>query len=356
MANPFKNFFLRVPLFEKMLFAKHLSIMIRAGMPILNSLQVLKKQAKSKSFKKILEEVGVDIDNGQFLSASLEKHVSVFGKFFINIIRVGEASGTLADNLNYLHEELKKNYELRRKIKAALTYPIIILVAATAIGGLLIFFVFPKIISIFSGFQAQLHLSTRILIAFVNFMTNYFLWLIIAFVVLAVLIWFLFKISRVKFLYHRFILMMPFVGGVACNINMTNFARTLGSLLKSGIKIVDAILITADTIPNLVYGKKLREIAERVRGGESMSHYMIQEEKFFPAIFSQMVEVGETTGHLDENLAYLANFYEAEADDVFKNLSTSLEPTLLLVMGLIVGFIAISVITPIYKIAGGLGL
>ncbi|MEK7548915.1 MAG: type II secretion system F family protein, partial [Patescibacteria group bacterium] len=222
--------------------------------------------------------------------------------------------------------------------------------------GLLIFFVFPKIISIFSGFQAQLPLSTRILIAFVNFMTNYFLWLIIIFVVLAVLMWFLFKINRVKFLYHRFILMMPFIGGVARNINMTNFARTLGSLLKSGIKIVDAILITADTIPNLVYGKKLKEIAERVRGGESMSHYMIQEEKFFPAIFSQMVEVGETTGHLDENLTYLANFYEAEADEVFKNLSTVLEPILLLVMGVIVGFIAVSVITPIYKIAGGLGL
>src|SRR3989344_1814768 len=167
------NIFLRVPLSEKMLFAKHLSIMIRSGMSILDSLWLLKKQAKTRSFKKILDQLIVDVDNGQFLSVSFEKYRSIFGEFFISIIRVGEASGTLADNLNYLHEQLRKNYELRRKVKAAMIYPVIILVATLGIGSILIFYVFPKIMPIFKSLKVELPVSTKILIALVNFLNNY---------------------------------------------------------------------------------------------------------------------------------------------------------------------------------------
>src|SRR3989344_1885501 len=311
------NIFLRVPLSEKMLFAKHLSIMIRSGMSILDSLWLLKKQAKTRSFKKILDQLIVDVDNGQFLSVSFEKYRSIFGEFFISIIRVGEASGTLADNLNYLHEQLRKNYELRRKVKAAMIYPVIILVATLGIGSILIFYVFPKIMPIFKSLKVELPISTKILIALVNFLNNYGLWVIV---------------GLISFLQHRLILTLPIFGRVSTNVNMTAFARTLASLLKSGIKIVDAILITSNTMPNMVYQRELKIIAERIKSGETISQYLMEQKKFFPPIFAQMVEVGENTGRLDENFIYLADFYEAEVDEVFKNLSGILEPIMLLVM------------------------
>ncbi|MEK7481988.1 MAG: type II secretion system F family protein [Patescibacteria group bacterium] len=350
------NIFLRVPLSEKMLFAKHLSIMIRSGMSILDSLWLLKKQAKTRSFKKILDQIIVNIDNGQFLSASLEKYRTVFGEFFISIIRIGEATGTLADNLNYLHEQLRKNYELRRKVKAAMIYPVIILIATLGIGSILIFYVFPKIMPIFKSLKVELPITTRILIAAVNFLNNYGLWVIVGLIVFIVLMFILLRIKAVRFLWHRLILALPIFGRVSIGVNMTNFARTLASLLKSGVKIVDAILITSDTMPNLVYQRELKVVAERIKSGETISQYLLEKKKFFPPIFAQMVEVGENTGRLDENFIYLADFYEAEVDEVFKNLSGILEPIMLLVMGGLVGFIAISIISPIYEITQGLNL
>ena len=350
------NIFLRVPLSEKMLFAKHLSIMIRSGMSILDSLWLLKKQAKTRSFKKILDQLIVDVDNGQFLSVSFEKYRSIFGEFFISIIRVGEASGTLADNLNYLHEQLRKNYELRRKVKAAMIYPVIILVATLGIGSILIFYVFPKIMPIFKSLKVELPISTKILIALVNFLNNYGLWVIVGLIIFIIIFFILLRIKAVRFLQHRLILTLPIFGRVSTNVNMTAFARTLASLLKSGIKIVDAILITSNTMPNMVYQRELKIIAERIKSGETISQYLMEQKKFFPPIFAQMVEVGENTGRLDENFIYLADFYEAEVDEVFKNLSGILEPIMLLIMGSMVGFIAISIISPIYEITQGLNL
>lgn len=339
----------RVSVADKMFFAKHLSIMIHAGMPILDSLWLLKKQTRSKSFQKILDTLIVDIDNGQFLSVSLEKYRSALGGFFINVIRIGEASGTLVKNLNYLHDELKKSYELRRKIKAAMMYPMIILIASFVIGGLLLFYIFPKILPVFAGFKIQLPLITRALIAFINFFMKNWLFVGAGVFLAGFSLWLLLKVKSVKFFYHGLLLSLPFIGKVVVNVNIASFSRTFVTLLKSGVKIVDAVLITADTLPNLVYQEKLRLLAESVKTGESMASYFLRESRFFPKIFSQMVEVGENTGHLDENLSYLSEFYEAEVDEVFKNISTILEPVLLLLMGVFVGFIVLAVITPIYS-------
>ncbi|MEK7635587.1 MAG: type II secretion system F family protein [Patescibacteria group bacterium] len=346
--------FNHISISEKMLFTKHLSIMIRSGMPLLDSLWMLRRQSKSKTFQKIISQLIVDVDNGQFLSVSLDKQKSIFGNFFINIIRVGEASGTLADNLNYLHEELKKGYELRRKVKAAMTYPFIVLVATVGISSILLFVVFPQIMPIFDSFKVQLPITTRILIATVNFFLHYG-WLVgIGIIILVFAISFLLRLRAVKFLWHKFILLIPFIGQTSVNVNMTAFARTLASLLKSGIKIVDALNITAETMPNIVYRVELKNVSETIRKGETMSNYLLANEKYFPPTFSQMIEVGESTGHLDENLAYLAEFYGAEVDEQFKNLSTILEPLLILFMGILVGFVVLSIITPIYTLTQNL--
>ena len=354
MSNILQNIFRHISTSEKMLFAKHLSIMIRSGMPLLDSLWMLRRQAKSKIFQKIINQLIVDVDNGQFLSVSLDKHKSIFGNFFINIIRVGEASGTLADNLNYLHEELRKSYELKRKVKAAMTYPIIVLVATVGISSILLFMVFPQIMPIFDSFKVKLPITTRMLIATINFFTHYG-WLVgIGVVISAFAISFLMKLRAVRFFWHKFILIIPFLGPTSTNVNMTAFARTLGSLLKSGIKIVDALNIAAETMPNMVYQLELKKVSETIKKGEAMSSYLLTSERYFPPTFSQMIEVGESTGHLDENLAYLAEFYEAEVDEQFKNLSTILEPLLILFMGILVGFVVLSIITPIYSLTQNL--
>ncbi|KKQ22359.1 hypothetical protein A2999_00895 [Candidatus Wolfebacteria bacterium RIFCSPLOWO2_01_FULL_38_11] len=352
--HQFQEIFWHISLSDRMLFVKHLSIMIRSGMPILDSLWLLRRQAKSKTLQKIISELIVDVDNGQFLSVSLEKHKGVFGNFFINIIRVGEASGTLADNLNYLHEEIRKSYELRKKVKAAMTYPIILLVAVFGISTLLMFSIFPKILPIFATFKMKLPISTRILIVVANFSIHNGVYMFVGFIVFIAAIIILLRINVIKILYHRLLLSTPFIGNISLHVNMTAFARTMSSLLRSGIKIVDALLIVADTMPNFVYRRQLKNVSESVKRGEPMSKYMLVNEKFFPPTFSQMVEVGENTGHLDENLVYLAEFYEAEVDEMFKNLSTILEPLLLLVMGIIVGFVALAIITPIYGLTQSL--
>ena len=354
MNNPLKNFFVRLSLNDKMLFIKHLSIAIRSGMTLLSGIQMIRSQTKSGSLKKILDVLLVDIDNGMFLSTSLEKFHGVFGDLFINIVRVGEASGTLTENLNYLAEELKKREELRKKVRGALIYPAVIMAATFGIAGAMIVFVFPKILPVFSSLRVELPITTRMLIALADFMTNNGILMALGIVFFFAGIWLLIKIPTIKFVLHRTLLVLPIFGKVATSVNMANTARTLGLLLKSGIKIVEAVGITADTTANLVYKREIKGAAELVKTGEYFSGYLMKHPNLFPSIMVNMISVGENTGNLSENLEYLAEYYEGEVDDFVRNLSSIIEPVLLLLMGLIVGFIAISIISPIYSITQSL--
>ena len=354
MNKPRKNLFLRVPVQEQVIFAKHLAMMIKAGMSILDSMKMLRKQTKSKSLVEILNYLIDEVSNGQFLSSAMEKYRNIFGDFAINIIRVGEASGVLYENLNYLATELNKKLELRKKVVGALIYPIIIIIATFGVTGILTIYIFPKILPVFKSLKVQLPLSTRILMWVSDSLINYGGYLALglaAFIIFMVLI---LKIKEVKLVFDRMILFIPLLGGLTINYNMSNFCRTLGLLLKSDIKVVEAISITSDTITNLVYKRELKNIAIAITKGEEISTQLTAKPGLFPAMVPQMIAVGENTGNLSENLIYLSEFYEKEVDDTTKNLSNTLEPILMVVMGIIVGFIAVSVITPIYQVSQGL--
>jgi len=348
------NIFLRVPVQEKILFAKNLAVMTKAGMPILDCLRLLQKQVKSKSMKKILNQFIEDVANGQFLSASLEKFKNIFGNFAVNIIRVGETSGILYENLNYLAEELTKKQALRRKVLSALIYPAIVVVATVAITGILIVYVFPKILPIFKSLKIVLPISTRILIALSEFLLAYGVYVAAGVVVLIIAGWLLTKVQLIRFSMHRLVLCLPIAGSLSQNYNMANFCRTLGLLLKSDIKVVEAINITSDTLTNLVYKKEFENMAREISRGEEISKHLEEEPHLFPSMLTQLVAIGETTGNLSETLLYLSGFYEEKFEEATKNLSTVLEPLMMLIMGAIVGFIAISIITPIYEITQGL--
>ena len=352
----FKNLLLRVPAQEQLVFAKNLSVMVKAGMPVPESLRMLQKETKSRALKKILEQVISDVSNGQFLSASFEKYHNIFGDLFINIIRVGESSGTLSENLNYLADELKKKGELKSKIIGALVYPIVVLVATFGITGMLTVLIFPKILPIFKTLNVTLPVTTQILIAVSNILTNHGLTAILTALASLVFLWLILKIQKVRDFYHHFLLRLPIFGTMIKDVNLANIARTLGLTMKSGVKIVEAISITTQTLSNLVYKEQLLKITENIQKGQTISEYLYPKPRLFPAMMAQMVSVGENTGNLSETLLYLSEFYEAELGDKTKNLSNILEPILMVVMGIIVGFVAISIITPIYEVTSSFKL
>ena len=299
---------------------------------------------------KILEQVSRDVENGQYLATSLGRFRRIFGELTINIIEIGEISGTLGDNLDYLATELKKKQALRRKVVSAAVYPIFIILATFGITGLLTVFVFPKILPIFKSVNFDLPWTTKALIFFSSLLLNHGWLIIIGLIVLAFGIYFLLKIQRVHYWYDRFLITAPIIGRLTVGYNLANICRTLGLMLKSGVVIVRSAKITANTTTNLVYKQELNVIAEKLFKGDLISHHLDASPKYFPTIAAQMVAVGESTGNLSETFLYLADMYEEEVDDLTKNLSTVIEPVLLIFMGILVGFVAISIITPIYGI------
>ena len=350
---PFIN---RVSFLEKIIFAKHLALMIKAGLSLREGVSTIQEQSRSKKFKKVLDDVIKSIDNGQSLAVSLSRHPRVFDSFYINMIRVGEESGTLEENLEKLALEFEKSYELRKNVKAAMIYPSIILSAVIVLSAALTFFILPKILPIFKTLDIQLPLTTRVLIRFTEIIQNYGFYILAAMVILVVFLGFISRIRLIKILIHKIILKLPMAGIISRNVNLSHFSRTLGILLKSGIPIVKALDITGTTLKNSVYQKELEKVAADVQKGKPISDYLKKKETLFPLMVSRMVGVGEKTGNLEESLLYVGNFYEEEVARTLKSLSTILEPILLLIIGLAVGFIALAIISPIYEITRGLHL
>ncbi len=351
----FGGIFSNVAIQDKINFARHLSIVIKAGLPILKGLQMIQKQTSSRVLVKIIGQMITDVSGGQFLAASLERFPNVFDGFFTNIVRVGETSGTLSQNLLYLAEELKKSHDLKNKIRSAMIYPIIIMIATVVLVSFLIFFAFPKILPLFASLNVELPLPTKILIAVSSFMLANGLSVLVGVVLFAIGLRALFLVDAVRFLFHKALLYLPIFGTLAIQINIANFTRILAVLLRGGIKIVEAVTITSATFENLVYRRSLIAAAEEVKKGEQIAHYLSKEKKMYPMLLTGLVEIGENTGNLEDNLSYLAEYYRDEAENGIGNLTALIEPMLLLTMGLIVGFVAISIITPIYKITQGVG-
>ena len=339
---------------EKIDFTRHLSVTIKTGIPLLEGLRLIRDQSRSKRFRSIIDEIITDVNNGLTLTRSMEKYKRVFGDFFISIVSVGEASGNLSTSLLYISNELKKQREINSKIKSAMIYPSVVFFATVGMTVFLTTYIFPKILPIFSSLRVELPFTTKIVIKLFVFMTGYYLYIIAGIIVLLVLIKVLFSIKSVRFFIDRFLLRLPVVSRLVVSLTMANFSRSLGILLKSGMTIVDALHIAKSTFTNLYYQKQIENIEEVVRRGEEISRYMSEHGRYFPAMLTGMIKVGESTGTLEENLVYLADYYTEELDLSVKNLTSLLEPLLVLLMGLVVGFIALSIITPIYSVTQGL--
>lgn len=341
----------RLTLKEQIFFAKRLSFFIHAGVPLIEAIDIIRMQTRSKAKKVLFTSIQKDIAEGQYLATSLERTGNVFNDFAINIIRVGETSGILTENLSYLADELTKRKELRSKVTSALIYPAFITVATLGVTIMLTVFIFPKIMPIFVSLHVPLPLTTRALIGISAFLRE---WGLLSFFILTLMgISFFVLRSTYEWVRYRsdlFLLHLPLAGKIAKNYNLANYSRTLGLMLRSGITITSAMSVVAQTTPNRLYRSAYTEITASLVRGETVAQGLGRFPKLFPDVLTHMVSVGETTGSLSQTLIYLAELYESEVNDLTKNLSSSIEPILMLVMGLIVGLIAVSIITPIYAI------
>lgn len=346
----------RISLLDKTLFARHLSLMIKGGVPLRIALSTLREQTDNYRFQKIINDVIAGIDNGQPLADTLGRHPRVFDNFYINMIRIGEESGSLQENLDHLASHLERIYELNNKVKGAMIYPAIILTAVLVMSVGITLFVLPKIMPLFRVFDITLPLATRILIGAMELLQNYGWYFLGGLVVFFLAFRFLSRLEKVKLFLHRVILKLPVIGSLNRNINLAYFSQNLGTLLKSGVPVVNALDITRSTIGNMVYKKELGNLIEEVRKGRPISGYLEESKFLFPVMISQMIAVGERTGNLEETLLYMSDFYGEEVIKATDNLSTVLEPALMIFIGLAVGFVALAIISPIYELTRGLQL
>lgn len=328
--------------------------MIRGGIPLTEALDTLKNEAKSRAFKKALDDILKKVLAGESLTKSLEAHPRIFDKFFCSVVKVGEESGTLEENLKYLTEQLRSDYEMKKKVRGALIYPALVVGMALTIALTIAFFILPKITELFRLLEIELPLATRVLINSVSFFQKYW-FLVMGGIILLILIFrAILAFKLVRFYFDKASLSLPFLWPLFQNLNLARFSRTFYTLLKSGLPLLEALEICAETLPNQVYKKNLISVRSEVERGQKISQGLKISPQTFPSVFSQMVLVGEKSGTLEESFLYLAEFHQREVDSTLKNLSGLLEPVLLILVGIFVAFIAIAIITPIYRFTGQL--
>lgn len=343
----------RVNLAQKAILAKHLALMLNSGLTLTESLAVAIDSAGG-AMKSALKKVAQSVQSGASFSTALGLHPKIFSGVFVSAVYAGERSGNLATNLVNLSRELEKERVLMAKVKGAMIYPVIVLVAAVLLGLGIAFFILPKITPLFKGLQINLPWTTRALIWIADFLDKNGL---VFFLTFAAAIIFLLWLVRQKFMApitHWCVLRLPVFGRLAKNLNLARLAGTLGLLLKSGVNIDEAFAITERTLGNFYYRFALRRVSGDVGRGLKLSESLEQFPRFFPLIFTRLARVGEVSGKFEDTFFYLADFYEDEVDNAAKSLATALEPLLLLFIGLVVAGLALSIITPIYEITGNI--
>jgi type II secretory pathway component PulF len=343
---PFLN---GVKIHDRITFARNLSKMLEAGLPITRGLSIMEKES-SGEFKKVLKNLEESLSKGTTLAESMKSYPKVFSSLFVSMVKAGEESGNLSLALQNVALQLEKTYQLNKKIKGAMMYPTIILCLMFAIGILMMIYMVPTLTATFTGLGVALPLSTRIIIATSNFLVSYFALVIVGIVGLVFLVTFFLKTTKGQRLLDFLLLHIPIIKEMVKQINSARTTRTLSSLVSSGVDIVVAIGVTKEVIQNSYYKEILSEIESVIQKGGTISSVFSDHQKLYPVFVSEMASVGEETGKIGEMLLSVATFYEEEIDQKTKDLSSVIEPFLMIFIGLAVGLFAISIISPIYSI------
>lgn len=350
LSSTFQHFFSKVKNEELIIFTKNLSGMLRAGLSLFRALSVLKKQTKNVALNNILSSLSDEINAGGTLSSGLVRFPDVFSKLFVSMARAGEESGDLAGALTEVGMNLEKSHSLSKKVKGALIYPGVILSAMILIGVLMFAFVVPTLAKTFKELGVELPASTKFIIFLGNFFSEH---LFLSFVLIIGSIFGIISFLRAPFMtkYVDFVILrLPFVGNLSKELNTARTTRTMSSLLLSGVSITRALEITKDVVQNIYYKKVLDKAKEEIEKGAPFSKAFEENSNLYPVMMTEMIEVGEETGKLSDMLLQVSTFYEGEIESKTKNLSTIIEPVLMIFIGAAVGFFAISMISPLYSI------
>lgn len=330
-------------------FTRQLATMITAGLPLADSLEVLQKQTENQSMQEIIASISEDVEGGNSFSSALAKHPDVFNLAFVNMVKAGEASGTLDKVLLKLADKLERDREFQGKVKGALIYPAVIVVAMLGVAAIILIFVVPKLSEVYEDLNIALPLPTRILMALSGFMVTFW-WLIIILTVVGVIALRRYrKTPEGGLAIDRILLKLPVIGKLNRDSSLAEFTRTLGSLVAAGVPIIEALKISGDTAGNAVHKAAVGNVINMVEKGATLSKALGKEE-VFPPIVPQMASVGEETGKLDEVLSKVAHFFEVEVEQQVKNLTTALEPIIMVILGVMVALLMISIVLPIYSI------
>lgn len=346
----FLDRFSSIPLSEKMMLARNLAVMISSGLPLSRAISNITKQTKNKKFIKVLDDIQNGLQSGDTFADCLAKYPGIFDELFVNMVRVGEASGNLEEVLDILAGQLEKEHELMSKVKGAMTYPAVILVAMMGIGVLMMIYVVPQITGVFKDLNADLPQSTKFIIGSSTMLREHYLLVLAGLASLVVVAKFFSTTTMGKKAFGLLIINIPVVNNIVIKVNCARFARIYSSLLKSGVSVVEALNILSRTLTNFYYKRALVRAAENIQKGINLSKLFYEEKKIFPVLVPQMIEVGEETGKTEMVLLKLAEFYEGEVDQRTKNLSSIIEPVLMIVIGSAVGFFAISILQPMYSV------
>ena len=339
-----------IKLHEKLIFAKNLAGMITAGLALNRAIEILNRQSVNKKFKTVLTDLENEIAKGGTLSGGMKKHPKVFSTLFVSMVSAGEESGNLPSALVEVSGNLEKIYALNKKIKSALTYPMVILFAIFLMATLMMIFVVPTLVKTFEELGAELPGSTQLIITTSKFISGSpFLFIAIVFGVIGGFV-FLLKMKRLEKYFDYFFLHLPIFGNMIKQVNAARTARTLSSLLISGVDITRSLSITREVVQNVYFKRVVDEAIVKIQKGVPLSEPFRTHTELYPIMFGEMMAVGEETGNISKMLSEIADFYEAEVDDKTKNLSTIIEPMLMVFIGGAVGFFAVSMLTPMYSI------
>lgn len=339
---------------DRITFAENISIMLKAGVSMVEALDVISRDSKNPYFKEVLSDIRFGLENGKPLSEGLENFPKDFNNIFVSLVKSGEASGKLSEVLGELALQLKKDYNLTSKIKGAFAYPIVLIVGLIFVVVLLMTFVLPKLVTIFESSNLKLPVSTRI-VFFISRVLGYkpILTIIVA-AVLAVGIAVLLRQKSVRNYLNQLIFHIPIISTLIHQMELVRFSRTLGNLLKSGVPIIKGLEITSESLNLNEFKKLVKSAKEDIAKGVSLTNAFRKNEKLFPELLVSVMQVGEKTGELDALLLNVANFYEEQVDNSLRNMTGLIEPILLVIVGLAIGGMAISIILPVYQLIGSI--
>lgn len=338
----------RIPIVEKIFFTQNLSIMVKTGFSLAQALKTIQMQTQNKKLQSVVGEVQRDVENGVTFSNALARHPKDFPELFINMIAAGEASGKLDEILVTLTNQMKKDHGIISKVRSAMMYPSVIVVAMVAIGTIMMITVVPQLLTIFEDAALELPITTRALIFVSNSIQSFGPYIGVGLIILAYALNRLRKTKKGKFYWHLILLKLPMIGSIIKKINLARFTRTLSSLLKTDIPIVQTLQIISKTLGNVHYKSAMLTASEQVKKGITIVKTLETKPNLFPPIVTQMVNVGEESGTLDMITEEIAEFYEEDVDQTMSGLSSVIEPILMLLIGGVVLVLALSVLQPMY--------